>query len=159
MTQNNNFTQACSAGVNSFGKPDWMSRLGRKIQGYSRSHSAHSLSRGPRPPNSSTPISRSIAAFLIAFALVLSVGSAAHAADDLSKHFEIKAKPLADALMEFGVQSGLTVVAPTTLTAGKRGGQPSAVISLRRRRSGGFSQAPVLPSRVPRTARSPFRRW
>ncbi|MGA3241843.1 MAG: TonB-dependent receptor [Bryobacteraceae bacterium] len=45
----------------------------------------------------------------------------AHAADDSSKHFEIKAKPLADALMEFGVQSGLTVVAPTTLTTGKRG--------------------------------------
>jgi iron complex outermembrane receptor protein len=40
---------------------------------------------------------------------------------DLVKHFEIKAKPLADALMEFGVQSGLTVVAPTTLTAGKKG--------------------------------------
>jgi iron complex outermembrane recepter protein len=121
MTQNNNFTQACSAGVNSIGKPEWIGRLGRKLQGYSGSHSAHSLSRGPRPPNSSTPISRSIAAFLVAFALVLSVGSVAHAADDSSKHFEIKAKPLADALMEFGVQSGLTVVVPTTLTTGKKG--------------------------------------
>lgn len=40
--------------------------------------------------------------------------------DNSSKHFEIEAKPLADALMEFGVQSGLTVVAPTTLTAGKK---------------------------------------
>jgi iron complex outermembrane recepter protein len=48
------------------------------------------------------------------------MGSAAYTADDSSKHFEIKAKPLADALMEFGVQSGLTVVAPTTLTAGKK---------------------------------------
>ena len=48
------------------------------------------------------------------------MGSAAYAADDAFKHFEIKAKPLADALMEFGVQSGLTVVAPTTLTAGKK---------------------------------------
>ena len=37
------------------------------------------------------------------------------------KHFEIKAKPLAQALMDFGVQSGLTVAAPTTLTAGKKG--------------------------------------
>jgi iron complex outermembrane recepter protein len=42
------------------------------------------------------------------------------AADDLPKHFEINAKPLASALMEFGEQSGLTVVAPTTLTAGKK---------------------------------------
>jgi iron complex outermembrane receptor protein len=38
-----------------------------------------------------------------------------------SKHFDIKAKPLAQALMDFGVQSGLTVAAPTTLTAGKKG--------------------------------------
>ena len=81
---------------------------------------AHSVSRGPRPPNNSASISRSLAAFFVAFALVLSVGSVAHAADDSSKHFEINAKPLADALMEFGVQSGLTVVAPTTLTAGKK---------------------------------------
>ena len=121
MTQNNNFTQARRAGVNSIDKPDWIGRLGRKLQGYSGSHSAHSLSRGPRPPYSSVPISRSVAAFFVAFAFALSVGSVAHAADDSSKHFEIKAKPLADALMEFGVQSGLTVVAPTTLTNGKRG--------------------------------------
>jgi hypothetical protein len=121
MTQNNNFTQARRAGVNSIGQPDWIGRLGRKIQGYSGFRSAHSLSRGPRPPNSSTPISRSVAAFFVAFALVPSLGSVAYAADDSSKHFEIKVKPLADALMEFGVQSGLTVVAPTTLTTGKKG--------------------------------------
>jgi outer membrane receptor protein involved in Fe transport len=121
MTQNNNFTQARRAGVNSIGKPDWIGRLGRKLQGYSGFHSAHSLSRGPRPPNNSASISRSVAALLVAFAFVLSVGSVAHAAADSSKHFEIKAKPLADALMEFGVQSGLTVVAPTTLTTGKKG--------------------------------------
>jgi outer membrane receptor protein involved in Fe transport len=47
------------------------------------------------------------------------MGSAVMAADDSSRHFEINTKPLAGALMEFGVQSGLTVVAPTTLTAGK----------------------------------------
>ena len=62
--------------------------------------------------------SRSVAALFVA--LTLCMGTAAHAADDSTKHFEIKAKPLADALMEFGVQSGLTVVAPTTLTAGKK---------------------------------------
>jgi iron complex outermembrane recepter protein len=121
MTQNNNFTQARRAGVNSIGKLDWMNRLGRKIHGYSGCHSAHSLSWGPRPPYSSASISRSLAALFVAFVLVLSVGSVAYAADDSSKHFEIKAKPLADALMEFGVQSGLTVVAPTTLTTGKKG--------------------------------------
>jgi iron complex outermembrane recepter protein len=53
-------------------------------------------------------------------AIVLLSGPVALAADDSSKHFEIRAKPLADALMEFGAQSGLTVAAPTTLTAGKR---------------------------------------
>lgn len=78
---------------------------------------AHFVSRGPGPQNSSLLIRRSVAAFLAA--LVLCMGTAA-AADDSSKHFEINAKPLADALMEFGVQSGLTVVAPTTLTAGKK---------------------------------------
>jgi iron complex outermembrane receptor protein len=68
--------------------------------------------------NGSLLMSRCVAAFFAALALCM--GTAAHAADDSSKHFEIKAKPLADALMEFGVQSGLTVVAPTTLTAGKK---------------------------------------
>src|ERR1700722_20068435 len=62
---------------------------------------------------------RSVAGFFAALALCM--GFAAHAVDDSPKHFENKAKPLADALMEFGVQSGLTVVAPTTLTAGKKG--------------------------------------
>jgi iron complex outermembrane recepter protein len=91
MTQNNDFTQAC----------------------------ASALSRRPRTPNRSTPIGRSVAGFFAALALCM--GFAAHAVDDSPRHFEIKAKPLADALMEFGVQSGLTVVAPTTLTAGKKG--------------------------------------
>lgn len=74
--------------------------------------------RGPRPHSGSLLVSRSIAALFGVF--VLCMGTAVHAADDSSKYFEIKAKPLADALMEFGVQSGLTVVAPSTLTAGKK---------------------------------------
>jgi iron complex outermembrane receptor protein len=53
-------------------------------------------------------------------ALMLCIGQAVVAADDSSRHFDINAKPLAGALMEFGEQSGLTVVAPTTLTAGKK---------------------------------------
>lgn len=52
--------------------------------------------------------------------LMLCIASAVMAADNSSRHFEIDAKPLAGALMEFGEQSGLTVVAPTTLTAGKK---------------------------------------
>lgn len=52
-------------------------------------------------------------------ALVLCTGPTAMAANDSSRHFEIKAEPLAEALMEFGAQSGLTVIAPTRLTTGK----------------------------------------
>jgi iron complex outermembrane receptor protein len=65
-----------------------------------------------------TPMIRGLLAACAA--VLLLSGAATLAADDSSKHFEIKAKPLADALMEFGVQSGLTVAVPTTLTAGKR---------------------------------------
>jgi iron complex outermembrane recepter protein len=68
---------------------------------------------------------RSTSAVAVAFvaayaAIVLLSGPVGLAADESPKHFEIKAKPLADALMEFGAQSGLTVAAPTTLTAAKR---------------------------------------
>ena len=62
-------------------------------------------------------ISRAFMAFCAA--LMLCIGPVATAANDSFKHFEIKAEPLAEALMEFGAQSGLTVVAPTTLTTGK----------------------------------------
>jgi iron complex outermembrane recepter protein len=42
------------------------------------------------------------------------------AADTTSvKHFEIKSEPLADALMEFGLQAGLVVVAPSSLSSGR----------------------------------------
>ena len=67
-----------------------------------------------------TSIALANSALLVVCAvLVLCMGQTAAAADDSSRHFEIKAEPLAEALMEFGAQSGLTVVAPTTLTAGK----------------------------------------
>ena len=52
-------------------------------------------------------------------AFMLCMASMALAGNNPSRHFEIKAEPLAEALMEFGAQSGLTVVAPTTLTVGK----------------------------------------
>jgi len=52
--------------------------------------------------------------------LFLCADAVAFATDQPPKHFEIKAKPLSDALMDFGAQSGLVVVAPTPLTAGKK---------------------------------------
>lgn len=63
--------------------------------------------------------------------LVLCLGSKPLAAEEPTDWFDIAAKPLADAIMEFGVQSGLLVVAPTALTAGKtanavRGRMPAA---------------------------------
>jgi iron complex outermembrane receptor protein len=54
-------------------------------------------------------------------AIFLVAGSAAFATEDSPKRFEINAKPLADALIEFGAQSGLTIAVPTVLIAGKTG--------------------------------------
>jgi iron complex outermembrane receptor protein len=65
-------------------------------------------------------IGRGLLASCASVLLIVAGQSVTFGADDSFKHFEITAKPLADALMEFGVQSGLTVVAPTTLTAGKK---------------------------------------
>ena len=112
MTQNNRFSQARRAGVHSIGTRDW---IGRDALAGGRS-----VSTGLRPQNGSTLVRYSVAVFFAAFAIVLGMGSAAYAAGDSSKHFEIKSKPLAQALMDFGTQSGLTVVAPTSLTQGKR---------------------------------------
>lgn len=44
-------------------------------------------------------------------------------AEEVVRHFNIQEKPLAQALMDLGMQSGLTVVAPTALTEGKKGAQ------------------------------------
>ena len=53
-------------------------------------------------------------------ALIMCAGSAAYAADESFKHFDIKATSLAAALARFSEQSGLTIEAPKTLTAGKK---------------------------------------
>jgi iron complex outermembrane receptor protein len=50
---------------------------------------------------------------------LLCASAAVFAGDEPRKHFDVAAKPLGEALMDFGVQSGLTIVAPTSLTAGK----------------------------------------
>ena len=40
-------------------------------------------------------------------------------ADEATKHFDIKAQPLAEALMAFGAQTGAIVLASSELTTGK----------------------------------------
>jgi hypothetical protein len=139
MTHSSMHTRARGAGVNSIANSNWAGRFGQTLQGHSGFHSAISdfstalnrttsgfttlsrtvlglgpldLSRaGNRPSEGPSLVSRGLATLFAV--LMLGMGSAAVAVDDSSKHFEIKAKPLADALMDFGVQSGLTVVAPT----------------------------------------------
>ena len=77
--------------------------------------SAHSWSRGPRPQSSSLLLRRSVAASCAA--LVLYAGAAAHAADDSSKHFEIKATQVSageSGLVEDSTpQTGITEVVVT----------------------------------------------
>jgi iron complex outermembrane recepter protein len=101
MTSNSTHTQSHCAGVGFAAKP---SR--RRLTGSLCGVSAVAALLGR-------------ALMAVCAALMLCMAPAAMAANDSSKHFEIKAEPLAEALMEFGAQSGLTVVAPTTLTAGK----------------------------------------
>lgn len=72
----------------------------------------------------SLTLARRFVAAVFAFFFLCS-GAVAYAAEDSSKHFDIKAQPLAEALTDFGAQSGLTVVAPRSLTAGKRGASVS----------------------------------
>ena len=52
-------------------------------------------------------------------ALILATIPFAGRADEVSKHFDIKAQPLSEALMAFGAQTGAIVMAPSELTAGK----------------------------------------
>jgi len=82
-------------------------------------HRGYNSVRGKKIAADLTIARRRLAAGL-AF-LFLCAGSAAFGADESPKHFELKAKPLGEALMDFGVQSGLTIAAPTSLTAGKNG--------------------------------------
>jgi Secretin and TonB N terminus short domain len=56
--------------------------------------------------------------FMLAGVALIGVAFMLHAAEATS-HFDIKAQPLAEALMAFGAQAGASVVAPTELTAGK----------------------------------------
>src|SRR5579859_3311895 len=115
------FAVAAACLVKSINKPNRMDQFARFKQRYFGFHCVIS----DRPTSlirTDSDLTTLMVRGLVAAcaAVVLLSGAAAYAAADSSKHFEIKAKPLADALMEFGAQSGLTVAAPTTLTAGKR---------------------------------------
>jgi hypothetical protein len=51
--------------------------------------------------------------------LMLVTAPGASRADEPTKHFDIKAQPLAEALMAFGAQTGAIVMASSELTTGK----------------------------------------
>ena len=68
-------------------------------------------------PRGSELVGRAFAGLLAV--LLLCTGSVATAASDTSINYDIRSMPLANALMAFGAQSGLTVAAPTALTTGK----------------------------------------
>jgi iron complex outermembrane receptor protein len=58
-------------------------------------------------------------AVLACFAfIVVALPIAAHA-EEATKHFDIKAQPLSEALMAFGAQTGAIVMASSELTTGK----------------------------------------
>jgi len=58
-------------------------------------------------------------AVFVGAALILATSALILRADEITKHFDIKSQPLAQALMTFGAQSGAIVMAPTELTSGK----------------------------------------
>lgn len=56
---------------------------------------------------------------LVCLALMMVAAPVAIHADEPTKHFDIKAQPLAEALMAFGAQTGAIVMASSELTTGK----------------------------------------
>jgi hypothetical protein len=66
----------------------------------------------------------SVALALIAIAFALH-------AEEARSHFDIKAQPLAEALMAFGAQAGASVVAPTELTVGKTSNPVSGELTIK----------------------------
>ena len=56
---------------------------------------------------------------LVCLALILIAAPVAVRADEATMHFEIKAQPLSEALMAFGVQTGAIVIASSKLTSSK----------------------------------------
>lgn len=56
---------------------------------------------------------------LVCLTLMMAVAPAFAHADDATTRFDIKARPLSEALMAFGVQTGAIVMASSELTTGK----------------------------------------
>jgi len=56
---------------------------------------------------------------LVCLALIMIAAPMAVRADEAAVHFEIKAQPLSEALMAFGVQTGAIVIASSKLTSSK----------------------------------------
>ncbi len=56
---------------------------------------------------------------LVCLALMMAATPVIVDADDATTHFDIKAQPLSEALMAFGVQTGTIVMASSELTTGK----------------------------------------
>lgn len=56
---------------------------------------------------------------LVYLALIIISAPVAVRADEATMHFEMKAQPLSEALMAFGVQTGSIVIASSKLTSGK----------------------------------------
>lgn len=56
---------------------------------------------------------------LVCLASMMVVAPALHADETATKHFDIKAQPLSEALMAFGAQTGAIVMASSELTTGK----------------------------------------
>jgi iron complex outermembrane receptor protein len=68
---------------------------------------------------------------LTSVALVLiGITFALHAAE-ANSHFDIKAQPLAEALMALGAQAGASVVAPAELTVGKTSNPVSGELTIK----------------------------
>ncbi len=58
-------------------------------------------------------------AALTCLALIVVAAPVAVHAEEATKHFDIKAQPLSEALMAFGAQTGAIVMASSALTTGK----------------------------------------
>jgi hemoglobin/transferrin/lactoferrin receptor protein len=67
----------------------------------------------------------------LCLALLMVTAPVAIRADEPVKHFDIKAQPLAEALMAFGAQTGAIVMASSELTTGKTSRPVSGQLSPR----------------------------
>src|SRR5688572_9646836 len=111
--------------VKSINRLDWGRRLGGKLHPSAGLSSVHV---DASPAIAWTGLGNTVLSWTglgmrgvllsLAVGICLSLGANAWA-NESAKRFDIKEQPLAQALMEFGAQSGLTVVVPSAVTEGK----------------------------------------